>query len=87
MSPYKDRFAGRCAVLTGGASGLALETARRIVQEGGRVCLWDIEEDGLQEAQREFGATVIAVDVSDYDAVSQAPRRNPTRRSGRSTSW
>ncbi|MBS0332635.1 MAG: 3-oxoacyl-ACP reductase, partial [Proteobacteria bacterium] len=32
MSPYTDRFAGRCAVLTGGASGLARETARRIVQ-------------------------------------------------------
>ena len=69
MSPYKDRFAGRCAVLTGGASGLARETARRIVLEGGRVCLWDIEEDALQEARREFDATVITVDVSDYDAV------------------
>ncbi len=72
MSPYKDRFAGRCAVLTGGGSGLARETARRIVQEGGRVCLWDIERDALQETQREFEATVMVVDVSDYEAVRKA---------------
>ena len=52
MSPYEGRFAGRSAVLTGGASGLAREAARRIVQEGGRVCLWDIDQASLQEAQR-----------------------------------
>jgi 3-oxoacyl-[acyl-carrier protein] reductase len=72
LNPYAGRFAGRCAVLTGGASGLALETARRIVREGGRVCLWDIEEDLLQDAKQELGATVVTVDVSDYDTVRRA---------------
>ncbi len=72
MSPYKDRFAGRCAVLTGGASGLARETARRIVLEGGRVCLWDIEPGALREVQQEFEAAAVVVDVSDHDAVRKA---------------
>jgi len=76
MSAYQDRFAGRCAVLTGGASGLARETARRIVQEGGRVCLWDLEQDALQDAQRELGAVVVAVDVSDHEAVSAAAAKS-----------
>jgi 3-oxoacyl-[acyl-carrier protein] reductase len=58
--------------LTGGASGLARETARRIVEEGGRVCLWDIEQDTLREAQQEFDAIVVAVDVSDHEAVRRA---------------
>jgi 3-oxoacyl-[acyl-carrier protein] reductase len=73
MSPYEGRFAGRCAVLTGGASGLARETARRIVQEGGRVCLWDIDRSSLLDAQRAFDvAHIVAVDVTDHDAVAKA---------------
>jgi 3-oxoacyl-[acyl-carrier protein] reductase len=60
-------------VLTGGASGLARETARRIVQEGGRVSLWDIDEAALQQAKQAIGAThVVALDVSNYEAVRKA---------------
>lgn len=73
MGSYEGRFAGRCAVLTGGASGLARETARRIVQEGGRVCLWDIDRQSLHKVRQEFDiAHVVAVDVGDYDAVRKA---------------
>ena len=65
MNPYKGRFAGRCAVLTGGASGLARETARRIVQEGGRVCLWDIDRDSLEKARQDFDvAHTIAIETA-----------------------
>ena len=39
MSVYAGRFAGRCAVVTGGASGLGKATAARIVAEGGKVVL------------------------------------------------
>ena len=35
---YAGRFAGRTAVITGGASGLGLEAAKRIAAEGGKVC-------------------------------------------------
>jgi 3-oxoacyl-[acyl-carrier protein] reductase len=73
MGAYKDRFAGRCAILTGGASGLARETARRMVLEGGRVCLWDSDRDALLDAQRELDAThAIQIDVTDYEAVRRA---------------
>ena len=69
------RYEGRAAVITGGASGLGRETARRIVEEGGRVALWDIDADWLTDAARDVGAThTVAFDVTDYEAVTKATR-------------
>jgi NAD(P)-dependent dehydrogenase (short-subunit alcohol dehydrogenase family) len=76
MAIYKDRFSGRTAMITGGASGLGLKTAKRIIAEGGRVALWDRDAESLVEAGREIGAAFTqAVDVSDYAAVKQAAAR------------
>jgi 3-oxoacyl-[acyl-carrier protein] reductase len=73
MAVHQGRFAGRTAIVTGGASGLGLETARRIVAEGGRVALWDLNADNLAAAQAETGAEhVVALDVSDAEAVARA---------------
>ena len=70
---YQGRFSGRTAVITGGAAGLGLQTARRMVQEGARVTLWDIDAQKLSEAQKEIGAhSIQALDVSDAVAVAQA---------------
>ena len=70
---YAGRFAGRTAVITGGASGLGLEAAKRMTQEGGKVCLWDLNPDTLAGAKKESGALhVIALDVSDPKAVEAA---------------
>jgi 3-oxoacyl-[acyl-carrier protein] reductase len=70
---FENRFAGRTAILTGGASGSGKAVARRIVQEGGAVALWDLNADALQTAQEEIGAThVVAVDIADPRAVSKA---------------
>ena len=73
MSAYQGRFAGRTAVVTGGASGLGKASAARIVAEGGKVVLWDLNADALKAAAEEVGAThVIALDVADPDAVAAA---------------
>ena len=70
---YQGRFTGRTAVVTGGASGLGKASAARIVAEGGKVVLWDLNADALKEAAEEVGAThVVALDVSDADAVAAA---------------
>ena len=64
------RFAGRTAIITGGASGLGLETAKRIPAEGGKVSLWDLNADALAAAKKETGAVhTLAVDVSQPAAV------------------
>lgn len=68
-----DRFAGRTAIITGGASGLGRAVAKRIVAEGGKAALWDVNVDWLTEAAAEVGASHTAlVDVSDSAAVTAA---------------
>ncbi|NQE64885.1 SDR family NAD(P)-dependent oxidoreductase [Caulobacter sp. RHG1] len=75
MSVYADRFAGRTAVITGGASGLGKDTAKRLVAEGAKVALWDLNADALKEAAEEVGASfTYALDVSDQAAVAAATK-------------
>lgn len=72
---YASRFAGRTAVITGGASGLGKTVAARIVAEGGKVSLWDLDADGLKAAADDVGAShVAALDVSDEAAVLAAAK-------------
>lgn len=66
---FENRFAGRSAVVTGGAAGLGAGIAARIKAEGGSVEVWDINADALA------GITEYArrqIDVTDADAVSAA---------------
>jgi 2-dehydro-3-deoxy-L-rhamnonate dehydrogenase (NAD+) len=71
--PYQGRFAGRVAVVTGGASGAGKASAARIIAEGGRAILWDLQVEALKGVQQEIGADhVIALDVADPDAVARA---------------
>jgi NAD(P)-dependent dehydrogenase (short-subunit alcohol dehydrogenase family) len=73
MNIFEGRFAGRTAVVTGGASGLGRDVARRIVAEGGRVSIWDVNVDLVAEASHATGASHVAVlDVSDHHAVADA---------------
>lgn len=72
---YPDRFKGRTAIVTGAASGLGKAAAARIVAEGGKVVLWDLNAEALETARVDTGATaVFAVDVSDQAAVAAAAR-------------
>ncbi|MCW3837713.1 SDR family NAD(P)-dependent oxidoreductase [Sphingomonas canadensis] len=80
MSVFAGRFDGRVAVVTGGASGLGRETARRIAAEGGAAVLWDIDPDWLEEARKDVGAAhAIAFDVRDNAAVSSAAAETVAR--------
>jgi 3-oxoacyl-[acyl-carrier protein] reductase len=75
MSIYAGRFAGRNAIITGGASGLGKQVAARIVAEGGQVALWDLNPEALAATRQEVGAAhVVALDVSDYAAVAAAAK-------------
>ena len=77
MSIFANRFSGRTAVITGGASGLGLETAKRITAEGGKVALWDFNVEALDEAKKVLGSAVCHVlDVSDNAQVSAAAAKS-----------
>jgi NAD(P)-dependent dehydrogenase (short-subunit alcohol dehydrogenase family) len=62
-----ERLDGKVAIVTGGASGIGLATARRFVAEGARVMLGDIDDDRLAAASAELG-DVIAVQRADVRA-------------------
>ena len=74
---WLGRFAGRCAVVTGGAGGLGRAVAARIVAEGGQVVLWDLNAELLAATQAQIGASgIVALDVSNRDAVAAAATRS-----------
>ncbi|MEM6513942.1 MAG: SDR family NAD(P)-dependent oxidoreductase, partial [Pseudomonadota bacterium] len=62
------------AVISGGASGLGLETARRVVNAGGHAVLLDVNDEQGQVAVAELGerAQFVATDVTNEDAVRTA---------------
>ena len=62
------------AIVTGGASGLGLATARKIIAAGGQVTLLDIDSEQGVAAAGDLGAacTFIATDVSSEAAVNTA---------------
>jgi NAD(P)-dependent dehydrogenase (short-subunit alcohol dehydrogenase family) len=66
-----------CAIVTGGASGLGLATATRIVNAGGKVAIFDLNEAQGKAAAAALGssASFIATDVSDEAAVDAAVGR------------
>jgi rhamnulose-1-phosphate aldolase/alcohol dehydrogenase len=75
-SPKPKALAGRVALITGGAGGIGLATARRLMDEGACVVLCDIDRDALAgaeaELKRKYSADVVAsswVDVTREDAV------------------
>jgi 3-oxoacyl-[acyl-carrier protein] reductase len=84
MTSFAGRFDGRSAIVTGGASGLGKAVAKRIVAEGGKVCLWDLNPEALAAAKAEVGAThTVAIDVSDQAAVANAATESNAALGGR----
>lgn len=68
------RFAGRVAVVTGGVSGIGFAVARRLVDEGARLAVWDVNAAALADASARLGTQVhtVALDLADADAVQAA---------------
>ncbi len=65
---------GRAAIVTGGAAGIGLAIARRLVASGARVSLWDRDAAALDSAAKALGhgTHVAAVDVTREEAVAAA---------------
>jgi NAD(P)-dependent dehydrogenase (short-subunit alcohol dehydrogenase family) len=65
---------GRHAVITGGAAGLGLAIAQRMIASGGTVTLWDRDAKALQAACAGLGgqAQGVEVDVTQHDSVVRA---------------
>jgi NAD(P)-dependent dehydrogenase (short-subunit alcohol dehydrogenase family) len=70
------RLAGRKVLITGGASGIGLETARLFSTEGARVAILDNNATTLDVARRELGDCVaIEADVTQEAPITAAVHR------------
>ncbi|HTW09369.1 MAG TPA: 3-oxoacyl-ACP reductase [Acidimicrobiales bacterium] len=65
------RLVGRVAVVTGGASGIGLASARRLAAEGAHVVIGDTDPEAGNAAADEVGGTFVAADVADAGDVAR----------------
>ncbi len=65
-----ERLRDRVTVVTGGASGIGLATARRFATEGARVVVVDVNADAGTAAASEVDGEFVACDVADEASVA-----------------
>ena len=78
--PPQKELTGQIAVVTGGASGIGKATARRLVELGAHVALFDINQDGLAATKLELQSqaatkavvTTMVCNVTRLDSIQAA---------------
>jgi NAD(P)-dependent dehydrogenase (short-subunit alcohol dehydrogenase family) len=65
-----NRLKGKRALITGGTTGIGLETARQFLQEGARVAITGTNPVTLESAQKELGSDVLVLS-SDISKVTE----------------
>lgn len=66
------QISGQGALITGGASGLGLATARRLVAAGGHVTIIDLPSSQGAEIAAELGGLFVPADVTSVEEVQAA---------------
>ena len=70
----KFDFNNRTAVITGGGQGFGLDIAKRFLDSGAKVIIWDIDEKLLKLASSEVNNQNLSynvIDVSNYSQIEQ----------------
>ena len=70
----KFDFNNRTAVITGGGQGFGLDIAKRFLDSGAKVIIWDIDEKLLKSASSKVNNENLSynvVDVSNYSQIEQ----------------
>ena len=65
----------RVAIITGGAQGFGLAISKRIIQSGGKVVIWDIDESAIKSALNEISSENLSfkkVDVTNFVEIEKA---------------
>jgi 2-dehydro-3-deoxy-L-rhamnonate dehydrogenase (NAD+) len=71
----ENRFAGKTAVVTGGASGIGRAVVERLAREGAHVAIFDREPKGMAAVAAQLSAIEVeahTVDIADEPAVAAA---------------
>jgi NAD(P)-dependent dehydrogenase (short-subunit alcohol dehydrogenase family) len=75
-----DRLKNKRALITGGTSGIGLETTRAFIKEGARVAITGTKPESLEAARKELGSDVLVIasnasDIPDQKALAEAIRK------------
>src|SRR5260370_17327085 len=62
---------GRVAIVTGGARGIGLETAKALKENGARIVIVDINAEAGEKAAKELDADFVRTDLTRSDEVSR----------------
>ena len=68
-------FNGQTAVITGGAQGIGLATAKRFIEDGCEVMIWDVDEKMGLEASDELNCHFLKVDQTENNLVEEATEK------------
>ena len=68
-------FDDQVAVITGGAQGIGYAVAKRMIENGATVVIWDFDTDLAQASASKLGATALHCDVSDWNSVQAAAQQ------------
>jgi NAD(P)-dependent dehydrogenase (short-subunit alcohol dehydrogenase family) len=66
-----DRLKGKRALITGGTTGIGLETAKQFVAEGARVAVTGRNPETLAAARKDLGGGVLVIESDAADVAAQ----------------
>ncbi len=75
MDKIKFNFKNRTALVTGGAQGFGYDIAKRFLESGAKVIIWDIDAKMIDKAQKDLNNSDLSsnmVDVSNYKEVENS---------------
>ena len=75
MNKINYDFKNRTAIVTGGAQGFGLDIAKRFLDSGGKVIIWDIDKKMIEKASNQLNSPNLSsniVDVSNYNEVEKS---------------
>jgi NAD(P)-dependent dehydrogenase (short-subunit alcohol dehydrogenase family) len=70
-TPLRKDFAGRLAVVTGGAGGIGAEVSRMLAARGADVIVADLDRDRAEVVAQSVGGQAHTMDVRDRDQVAE----------------
>ena len=71
MNNITFNFENRTAVITGGAQGFGFDIARRFLNSGAKVIIWDNDPDSLKKSVKELNNTNLTSNVVDVSKLKE----------------
>lgn len=72
---HKYDFKDRTVIVTGGAQGIGLATARRMLNSGAQVVIWDMDPSAMERAMVDLGqpasVSLVQVNIAELNSVEE----------------